>query len=197
MSFATYHDGRAAFWRQHFEPGLEYEAYLATSDPRQADRWRRMAAGMPDLPSADGERLRRHRRRLNVLAYSGVWCGDCARQGPILHGLAAACADAHLRFIDREASGPLMEELRLAGAARVPVVVFLTEDFWELGRFGDRLLTAYRSKARRELGPACDAGLVLPPEVELRSEIGEWCDIFERMLLMARLSPPLRERHGD
>ena len=35
------------------------------------------------------------------------------------------------------------------------------------------------------------------PEEELVAEQSEWVDVFERMILMARLSPPLRERHGD
>ena len=51
--------------------------------------------------------------------------------------------------------------------------------------------------ARTQLGPACDTGLVAPPPDELAAEIGEWVDLFERMHLMLRLSPHLRERHGD
>lgn len=197
MTPPEYHDGRADFWRQHFERGQPYDAYLDASDARYADRWRKLAAQLPALTDADAARLRQHARRLHLLVYSGAWCGDCVRQGPMILALAAACADAHVRFIDREASHALTEELRLVGAARVPVVVFLTEDFWELGRFGDRLLSAYRSKAQREVGAACDTGLVPPPAEELRAEFAEWRDVFERMLLMARLSPPLRARHGD
>lgn len=197
MTGSIYHDGRAEFWQSHFEQALDYDAYLAASDPRHSARWQRFAAALPPVAIDDAARLRRHPRRIHLLVSSGVWCGDCARQGPMLRALAAACADVRLRLIDRASSPPLTEELRIAGAERVPIAVFLTEDFWELGRFGDRLLTAYRAKARRELGPACDSGLVIPPEEELRAECNEWRDLFERMLLMARLSPPLRARHGD
>ena len=35
------------------------------------------------------------------------------------------------------------------------MVVFLTEDFHEIGRYGDWPLTVYREKAATELGGAC------------------------------------------
>ena len=77
------------------------------------------------------------------------------------------------------------------------MVVFLSEDFHEVARFGDRTLHTYRRKAATEIGAACAVpSAELPPE-ELMAERDEWIAIFERMLLMLRLAPPLRERHGD
>jgi hypothetical protein len=135
---------------------------------------------------------------MHVLISSGVWCGDCVRQGPMIHALAEACGPrVQDRWIDRETSAQLQQELRTLGGKRVPVAVFLSEDFFEIGRFGDRMLAAYRAKAARELGPACDAGIVPPPPEQLAAELQEWADIFERMLLMLRLSPQLRARYGD
>ena len=59
------------------------------------------------------------------------------------------------------------------------------------------MLHTYRRKAETELGAACAVPAAeLPPE-ELAAERDEWVAIFERMLLMVRLAPPLRERHGD
>lgn len=197
MSDAIYRDGRADFWRRHFELGLGYADYVAAMKPVRAERWRGMEAALPPLEPGQAARLAPHRRRVNVLFYGGAWCGNCARQGPMLVRLAAAAANAEVRFVEREASEALREELRVMGSLRVPVVVFLSEDFWEIGRCGDRLLLAYRAKAARELGPACETGLAPPPPDELAAEMGEWLDQFERMLLIARLSPPLRERHGD
>lgn len=195
---SRYYDLRADFWRDHFEKSESYEGYLDASDEIHADKWREMARTIPALADEDRDRLRGHGRRVNVLVYSGVWCGDCVRQGPMLARLAEAVGDElDLRFIDREASAALGDELRILGAMRVPVVVFLTEDFHEIGRFGDRLLTVYRAKCARELGEACSTGLFAPPPEELRAELAEWTDILERMLRMARLAPPLRARHGD
>lgn len=194
---AKYVDRRAGEWRAHFEGGLSYEAYLATNEEK-AQRWRRLEAQLPDLTGEQTLRLRGHARELNVLFYSGIWCGDCVRQGPMAVRVAAACApEAHLRFVDRDASTWLREELRVLGGLRVPVAVFLSEDFFEVCRFGDRTLAAYRAKAQREVGPACASGIVAPDTQELAAEMGEWVDLFERALLMLRLAPQLRARHGD
>lgn len=192
-----YYDIRAGFWREHFDLAQPYEDYLGASEADKAQRWRDMEEILPAPGAEYRERLGSIARRLNILMYSGVWCGDCVRQGPMLRRITEACADAHLRIIDRDASEALKDELRILGAMRVPIVVFLTEEFMEIGRFGDRLLTVYRAKAQREMGATCDTGLVAPPLEQLLAEQAEWVDVFERMLLMARLSPPLREKHGD
>lgn len=193
-----YFDRRASFWKEQFDRALPYEAYLKESDPAKADRWHQMAGHIPPLSAEQAQRVSGYGRKMRVLTYSGVWCGDCVRQGPMLQRIAEACGpDVEVRFIDRDASEELKDELRILGAMRVPIVVFLSEDYFEVGRFGDRLLTVYRAKAAREVGPACAAGIVAPPPDELAAEQGEWVDIFERMLLMLRLSPPLRERYGD
>ena len=89
----------------------------------------------------------------------------------------------------------LQDELRVLGALRVPIVVFLTEDYWEVGRFGERLLSVYRSKAAREIGRGTDQGVLSPKA--LKREITDWLDVFERMLLMVQLAPPLRRRYND
>ena len=193
-----YRDARAEFWRRHFEVAVPYDAYLNASDPTKAAKWTNLQAKIPPLSEDQRHRLSGFGRRMNVLALSGVWCGDCVRQGPMLHQIAhAAGPEIDLRWIDRDASAELAEELRILGGKRVPVVVFLSEDFFEAGRFGDRSLIAYRAKARREVGPACDAGITPPPPEELAAELEEWVAVFERMLHMLRLSPLLRERYGD
>ena len=205
-----YYDSRARFWQRHFEAAQGYAPYLAASDPGKAQKWHDLGNQIPAVTDAQRRRLTGHSqgghsplrgdagRTMRVLVYSGVWCGDCVRQGPMLQRIAEACGpEVELRLIDRDASAELTDELRILGAMRVPTVVFLSEDWFEVGRFGDRLLTAYRAKAARELGPACDSGIVAPPADQLAAEQEEWVGIFERMLLMLRLSPMLRERYGD
>lgn len=193
-----YHDNRAEFWRSCFERAKDYDAYLAESPEKHADKWHDMAAKLPALTDEQKGRVSGYNRRLNVLVSSGVWCGDCVRQVPMLKHIAdAAGGDIDLRIIDRDELPDLREELRIVGAERVPMVVFLSEDFWELARVGDRSLTAYRTKAEKEVGAACALGIVAPPPDQLAAEQAEWVDHFERALLMVRLSPPLRQRHGD
>jgi len=192
----TYYDKRSGFWRRHFDQAAEYEEFIENEDQRHAERWRETERRLPDLTHEQAERLKGFGREMNVLVYGGIWCGDCARQGPMLKKLADAVGpQVHLRFIDRATSEELQDELRILGALRVPVAVFLSEDFWEVGRFGDRLLHVYKTKAAREIGRGPNAGVLSPKA--LAAEVSEWVDVFERMQIMLRLSPPLRRRHGD
>ena len=192
----TYYDKRSEFWKGYWGMASEYEAYLQDSDPEKVPRWRDSEGRIPELTAEQLERLQGYDRELNVLFYCGVWCGDCSRQGPMLKKIADACGDkVSVRFIERDASEELQDELRILGALRVPVVVFLSEDFWEVGRFGERTLSVYRSKAAREIGRGADAGILAPNARE--RELADWVDIFERVLIMLRLSPPLRRRHRD
>lgn len=195
MSF-VYQDKRSEFWRRHWELAVDYDLYLKTAKPEEKERWLERKERAVDLTVEQIERLQGFNRELNVLVYTGAWCGDCSRQVPMLLKMAEAAGEkVTIRLIERETSEELMEELRILGAHRVPVVVFLTEDFWEVGRFGERLLSLYKSKAAREIGLGVDQGQLSPRS--LARETSDWMDIFERMLLMVRLSPPIRRKHND
>lgn len=192
-----YFDLRAEAFRRAFRTSLPYREYLEAAEPAEQAAWGRAEARVPALPPDAAPRIFTHGRRVNVLCLSGAWCGDCVRSVPILEAVArAAGPDLELRILDRDALPELRDELRILGAMRVPVVVFLTEDFHEIGRYGDRPLVVYRDKAARETGAACPV-----PGAEgaaaLAAEMDEWIDLFERVVLMARLAPALRARHGD
>ncbi len=190
----SYLDLRSDLYRAAFRDAASYREYVAGGSERQREAWGR---ALPPLPEDAGTRLDPAGRIVNVLCLSGIWCGDCVRSVPIAARLVeAAGPSVSLRLVDRDQIPELRDELRVLGAMRVPVVVFLTEDFHEIGRYGDRPLTVYREKAATELGAACP----LPGSADgeaLRAEMDEWLDVFERMILMARLAPPLRARHGD
>lgn len=196
MTASDLFDIRSTLWRDAFAQALPYERYVAAGTPAQQERWsnyrERVALSDKQRGVASG-----FKRRLNVLVLSGMWCGDCARQCPMLDLIGSASSALDIRFIDNQAIPELRDELRIHGASRVPVVLFLSEDFFEVGRFGDRQLAAYHRKARTELGDACDAGIVPPSSEELNEEVGEWFEHFERLQLMLRLSPMLRRRHND
>ena len=199
---SKYCDKRQDFWRDTFAGALPYTPYLATGTENHRKRWLAMDRQV-QVSDAQQRRLVQFTRRMNLLCYSGIWCGDCVRQGPILQHLAAAANAAtgaevvDLRFAERVDDSELADELRILGALRVPVTVCLSEDFFEVGRTGDRMLVTYRRKAQRELGAACDVGLVPPPEAEVATEVEQWLDHLERMQWMLRLAPMLRARHGD
>jgi hypothetical protein len=100
-----------------------------------------------------------------------------------------------VRFIDRDAIPELRDELRIMGAPRVPVAVFLIEDFWEVARFGDRTLNVYRSKLAREMRRGRGEG-VLSSKAR-KSEFEGWLDAMERVLLILKLTSFLRRKYLD
>ncbi len=76
-------------------------------------------------------------------------------------------------------------------------MVFLSEDYQEIGRYGDRTLSRYRQMMAQMFGPSCASGLVLPTGPELNAIVQDWLNEFERVQSLLRISPRLRQLHGD
>lgn len=180
-----------------FEAAYTYHDFLAKYG---SDEHRRRWADFHDrvrLSNAQIELLQSFKRELNVLVMAGAWCGDCVQQCPIFEHFATHTPAIKVRYIDRDADLEVKTYLSIMGGARVPMVVFLSEEGNEAGRFGDRTLTKYRQLAESQLGATCPTGLVAPPPELIAGVTQDWLDIFERVHLMLRLSPRLREKHGD
>ena len=99
--------------------------------------------------------------------------------------------------MDRDQHRDLAEAFRLNAGDRVPVTIFLAEDFEFCGAFGDRTINRYRALAQRQLGASCPTGIVGPDKEELNATLADWLAEIERMQLMLRLSSRLRQTHGD
>ena len=184
-------------WSAVFDEALPYGAFLDRhANESQRARWDAMH-GRVALRDDQRALLGGFVRTMPVLCLAGAWCGDCVNQGPILDHVARSSPAIHLRFLDRDARPEVADALAINGGRRVPVVLFLSEDFQEVARYGERTLAGYRKIAADQLGPACPTGLV-PPDDELTARVAaEWLDQFERAQLILRLSGRLREKHGD
>ena len=193
---AKYYDIRSELFADAFSRGLRFDAYVSSGNEAQGRRWN-STLGELTLSEQQKQTAAGFVRRLNILVLSGIWCGDCARQGPMLHLIEQSSPLIECRYIESRAEPALQDELRIIGATRVPVVVMLSEDFFELSRFGDRTLAAYRRKAATESGPACAVGIGKPATEELGLEMAEWFELVERAQLLLRLAPSLRQRYGD
>jgi len=189
-------DKRSKFFEEYFHKGLSFSDYLATGTEAQQDKWGSYLQNV-SLNTKQQGLFSGFTRKMNILVLSGIWCGDCARQVPMFKRFEEASSVMHFRYLDNKENPELQDELRIQGGTRVPTVLTLSEDFFEISRFGDRTLSAYRRKAANELGPACDAGIVPPSKDELAQEVADWSDHFERLQLILRLSPFLRKRYND
>jgi thiol-disulfide isomerase/thioredoxin len=184
------------YLREKFDAALSYADYLATGTAEQRRRWTDVAAKLA-LTAPQQTLLGGFVRRMHVLCVSGIWCGDCVAQVPMLDLIARASPNIELRVLDRDVHKDLSDRVRLNGGSRVPTVLFLAEDFELCGLLGDRTLSRYRAIAARQLGASCPVGIVPPADDELAATVADWVNEFERVQLMLRVSPRLRQVHGD
>ncbi|MFK7962292.1 MAG: thioredoxin family protein [Phycisphaerales bacterium] len=178
-----------------FDHGHDYEAYLAT-DAGRAANWRRVGEQI-ELTEDQRTLLGGFSRQMRVLAISGIWCGDCAQQGPLIQAIADGSDAIDLRWVDRDDEAELAAQVRINAGDRVPVLIFMAEDCEPVSVFGDRTLTRYRAMAEKQLGGACPLPGAPVPADELAGTLQDWLDEFERVHLLLRLSGRLRQKHGD
>ncbi|RMH29535.1 MAG: thiol reductase thioredoxin [Planctomycetota bacterium] len=187
----------ADFLTQTFDAALPYAEYVATGTPDQQSAWADIYA-QADLTDDQRKVIGGFTREMNILVSSGVWCGDCVQQCPLIQRIAEANPDrVHLRFVDRDEHADFAERIKICGGTRVPMAVLTAEDFEFCALAGDRTLTRYRAMAERQLGPACPLPGAPVPTEELRATLADWLNEIERVQLLLRLSTRLRQKHGD
>ena len=182
--------------RQRFDAGATFDTYVATGNEDQQRGWRDVY-DRATLDSTQQSLVQSWTRSMNVIVSSGVWCGDCVQQGPLIQRIADANDRIQVRWLDRDQHLELAEQLKICGGLRVPVAVFMAEDFEPVSIYGDRTLTRYRAIAARQLGAACQLPGAPLDEDELRGTLQDWLQEFERVALLLRLSGRLRQKHGD
>ena len=186
----------AAFLAEKFAAALPYASYVQTGTEEQQRRWRQVYDAA-SLTAEQRRLLADFRRDLKVLIVSGIWCGDCVEQCPLLQRCAEGNRERiELRLLDRDQHRDLSERLRINGGDRVPVALFLAEDFEPCSIQGDRTLHRYRALAAKQLGAACPLAILPPDRGELAATLQDWLDEFERVQLLLLLSARLRRKHG-
>ncbi len=180
-----------------FEQALPFEAFVDDADLMHQgtwrERWDRLALSEAQQATVSG-----FTRTMRILCLTGRWCGDCALQGAALGRIAEAAGDrVDLRFLERgEHTAPLVVASMINAGTRVPVTWLMAEDGAPAARMGDRTLSRYRSMARKALGDTSNVNAT-SPEDPVREVLQEVLDEVERVQLLLRLSPRLRQRHGD
>jgi thiol-disulfide isomerase/thioredoxin len=192
----AYYDVRAELWRRSWEAAKLLGSFLMGAPQDQAKRWLESEDRAPVLTDEQKTRLRGYNRTIKLLMEAAPWCLDCARVAPYLKGIVEAIGEkAELRLIDRDDSPELRDELKIMGAPRIPRVIVLSEDWFEINRLGDRSLSVYRSRMAREIGRGVDQGILSP--AARQAEHREWVDAIERALIILRTAPALRKRYND
>ena len=192
-----------------FAAGVGYDRYVAGGTADQRAKWAGFHAKVK-LTAAQQTLIAGFTRRVNVLVVSGLWCGDCVQQCPMLDhaakvkpaGAAGGAGGAggggiDLRFVDREAAMELSDAVKICGGNRVPTAVFMNEDCEFVGLYGDKSLARFRALAAKQLGPSCPVPGATVPDDEVAATLADWVGELERAHLLVRLSAKLRDRHRD
>jgi len=188
---------KSAYLKEKHHAGLSYADYLAAGKPDQQDNWKRVYDSV-GLTPCQHELVGSFVREIKVIGLSGIWCGDCVQQGPLIQRVAEANPDKiDLRWLDRDAHPDLQEKVRINAGNRVPVLIFCAEDYELVDWFGDRVLARYRALAAKQLGAACPLPGAPLPQDELDATLGDWVEQFERVHLLLRLSGRLRQKYED
>ena len=182
-------------WQAAHSAGVHWNEYLAAHADRTAGWTAHIAAAK--VTPAQHALLSSFVRRMNVIVITGAWCGDCAVQCPMLGAIAAACPVADVRFLEQADHMQLAERMRINGGTRVPTVIWCAEDHHFCSMLGDRTLARYRSIAAKQLGSSCPLPWAKVAADEAAATMQGWIDEFERVQLMLRVSPRLRQIHGD
>lgn len=183
--------------RTTFAAARPYSAYVEGGKPHEVENWSAFRHRV-HLTNTQQDLIGGFVRRVQVLVVSGLWCGDCVQQCPMLDHIARARPDlVRVRFVDRDLHADLSDLVRICSGQRVPVAVFANEDFDFVSLFGDRTLSRYRALAARQLGPSCPLPGAPVPDDEIAATLADWVNEFERVHLLLRLSGKLRQRHAD
>lgn len=185
------------YFQSKHEAGSHFETYINSGKPGHRDDWQRVY-DQAQLTEAQRNLVASFVRRVNIIALSGTWCGDCVQQGPLIQRIAEANSKSiDLRWLDRDEHKDLQEKVRINGGDRVPVLIFCAEDYEPVGWYGDRTLARYRAIAARQLGASCALPGAPVDAQEMAATIQDWLDEIERVHLLLRLSGRLRQLHGD
>jgi hypothetical protein len=188
---------KASYLAEQFAGAMPYDRYVSTGNDEQQRRWKQVY-DLTRLTDPQRHLLGGFVREMKILVVSGIWCGDCVQQCPLIQRITEGNpGKIGLRFVERDQHRDLTEQVRMNGGDRVPVVLFLSEDNEWCATAGDRTINRYRAVALRKLGPSCPVGIVPPDKDELEATLADWLNEVERVQLMLRLTPRLREKYKD
>lgn len=144
-----------AVTREQFDAGLTYAEYKAQMT-RNREQFEQNEKDLQLAPQ-DAEAFRNLPQRVNVLALAEDWCGDVIANLPIVGRLAEASqGKLNLRILlrDQQPGEQVMDEHLNKGQYKsIPTVIFLDEDYNELGTWVERpqSVTRLREEKRQAL----------------------------------------------
>jgi hypothetical protein len=144
--------------KKTWESGKTWEQWLAAStDPKLHSEMLRHFAEA-DVHPATVDYVKNLKRPVHLLAIAEDWCGDVRRNVPALAKLVAQNPEMlRLRLCDKETKPELTVRYLTNGAEAIPIVIFMSEQFVEIGNWGPRPYECKRLIARGKASGKMDA----------------------------------------
>src|SRR5437762_3221283 len=98
------------FLSQKFSQALAYASYVATGTDEQQRRWKQVYDAAK-LTEPQRNLLAGFVRDMKILVISGIWCGDCVQQCPLMARIAEGNpSKIDLRLLDRDQHKDLSQQ---------------------------------------------------------------------------------------
>ena len=122
--------------------------YASIKNPHMRTEMERIEKEI-SIPAEVATTLKALKRPVHVLAIIEDWCGDVRRNAPVLAKLCALNPEKlRLRCVDKETKPEMMVRYLTNAAEAIPVFVFFSETFVEIGNWGPRPHECKRMMAR-------------------------------------------------
>lgn len=120
-----------------WQAGQSYAEWLAASESAKREEMERIYAEVL-LTAEDIVFLGSIPKPVHILALSEDWCGDVRRHLPVLARMCAEDPILKLRVVEKASRPELMVRYLTNGAEAIPIFVFLSSEFVEVGFWGPR-----------------------------------------------------------
>lgn len=126
-----------SFWIQTWDNGLKPHEYLASMTTNADEFKLRVDSYKPNLNT---EAIIVSR----IAVVTEDWCGDSLNYTPVLFAIGERLPQIEIRVFPRDSFPEVRDAYLSGGKSKIPVFVFMDDDFKELGRFIERPLAANR-----------------------------------------------------
>jgi hypothetical protein len=132
-----------------WDEALTFQQFVKESE-QHCELWTGVyrTARIPEWAKSEVARLGR-KFRLVVLAED--WCGDASSTIPVIARWVEEAGNIELRILRRDENPQVMDRYLTDGARSIPLVIVLTDEMEEIGRWGPRpaVLQAYVMEQRK------------------------------------------------
>jgi hypothetical protein len=103
------------------------------------------------VPPWATERAAELGRRFRLVVLAEDWCGDASSTVPVIERWAEQAGNIELRILRRDEYSEVMDRYLTDGTRSIPLVIVLTEEMEEIGRWGPRpaVLQAFVTAERK------------------------------------------------